>query len=211
MFERFREKYAPIRDSSSAEGGTWLHMRLLKAEGYAEFAAEFAGASFGGGLYRVHDQQSGPEALTLIAEAYPEFATRVCPFGYDWLGRQLVIDSGRVVGGQPQVLLMEPGTGQALEIPSSFTALHDEEILDYSDAVLASQFFDKWSAANGDFLPLRRDQCVGYKVPLFLGGKDIAENLDLTDLDVYWSICGQMRLSVMGFPPGTPIDEVSGS
>ncbi len=117
MFQRFRAEYAPLRDDVRA-GATWQHERLASVEGYLDFAAEFAGTTFGGGLYRVHDDTSGAQALSLIADAFPEYATRACPFGYDWLGRQFAVDSGREIAGQPQVLLLEPGTGEVLRTRS---------------------------------------------------------------------------------------------
>ncbi|MFG1621981.1 T6SS immunity protein Tdi1 domain-containing protein [Kribbella sp. NPDC049227] len=208
MFDRFRAQYAPLRDTVSG-GSTWQHERLAGVDGYSDLASEFAGVTFAGGLYRVHDEQSGARALTLIAEALPEFTARACPFGYDWLGRQFAVDSGRVAGGQPQVLLLEPGTGEALEVPLHFAGFHDEELIEYADAALATGFFDAWSAANGDSLPLGRNQSVGYRVPLFLGGHDTVENLELSDLEVYWSICGELRQGVRSLPPGTSINEVA--
>jgi hypothetical protein len=207
MFERFRAAYAPLRDAIPA-GSMWQHERLAGIEGYAEFASEFAGASFGGGLYRVHDAQTGPQALTLIAEAFPDFAERVCPFGYDWLGRQHVVHADRVEGGQPQVLMLDAGWGEVWEIPEPFVVFHDEVLLEQADAALALDFFEAWAAANGDALPLRRDQCVGYRIPLFLGGEDAVENLELSDLEVYWSISGQLGLATLSLPPGTPINRV---
>ncbi|WP_426297760.1 T6SS immunity protein Tdi1 domain-containing protein [Arthrobacter sp. R-11] len=209
MFERFRAVYGPLRDTPKA-GAVWEDERLVQVEGYAEFAAEFSGASFGNGLYRVHDDRSGPLAFTLIANEFPDFASRVCPVGYDWLGRQFAVDSGRLTAGQPQILLLEPGTGEALEIPVPFTGLHEEELIEYPDAALASDFFDVWSAANAGALPLRRDQCVGYRVPLFLGGGDVVENLEVSDMEVYWSICGQLRQGTSTLPPGTSINEIAG-
>ncbi|WP_326565906.1 T6SS immunity protein Tdi1 domain-containing protein [Amycolatopsis rhabdoformis] len=208
MFQRFRAEYAPLRDAIPA-GSTWRHERLVGVDGYLDFASEFAGATFGGGLYRVHDHASGAQASTLIAEAFPEYATRVCPFGYDWLGRQFAVDSGRTVAGQPQVLLLEPGTGEALEVPLSFAVFHDKELVEYAEAALATGFFDSWSGENGDSVPLRRDQCVGYRVPLFLGGQDVIENLEVSDLEVYWSICGQLRRRALNLPPGTVINGVT--
>ncbi|PZR51805.1 DUF1851 domain-containing protein [Xylanimonas oleitrophica] len=209
MFEHFRAQYATLRDAASATGASWRDERFAGVEGYAEFMAEFAGASFGGGLYRVHEARSGPQGLALVVEAFPELATRVLPFGYDWLGRQLALDTGRVDAGQPQVILLEPGTGEALEIPLSFVTFHDQELIEYADAALAAEHFQAWSAGNSGVLPLQRGQCVGYRVPLFLGGQDTVENLEVVDLDVYWSICGQLRQSVRDLPPGSLVDEVT--
>ena len=196
MFERFRVTYGPRRDALAA-GATWVHPLLNDIEGYASFAHEFAGASFSGGLYRVHDEETGLQSLSLVAHAFPEFAQRACPFGYDWLGRQFAVDSGRAGDGQPQVLLLEPGTGEALEVPVSFSAFHNDELVEHPDAAIASDFFATWSRTNADALPLLRNQCVGYKVPLFLGGEDATENLEVSDIDVYWTLCGQLRGQVL--------------
>jgi hypothetical protein len=178
--------------------------------GYVEFANEFAGASFDGGLYRVHDEQTGPLAMVLISEAFPEFADRVCPFGYDWLGRQFALDAGRLMDGQPLVLLLEPGTGEALEIPVSFVGFHDEELIEYADAALANEFFGAWSTQNPDTLPLDMVTCIGYRVPLFLGGRDTVENLEVSDLNVYWTMCGQLRRGIRDLPLGATVIDVSG-
>lgn len=195
MFERFQTAYARIRDSLEG-GSSWAHPCFSDVPGYAVFAREFAGASFGGGLYRVHDDVTGPQALSFVAAAFPEFAQRVCTFGYDWLGRQFALDSGRIVDGQPQVLLLEPGTGEALEIPVNFTGFHDDELVDHAEAALASDFFATWSSSNADRIPLLRSQCVGYKVPLFLSGADEIENLEVSDVEVYWTLFGQLRAQV---------------
>lgn len=36
------------------------------------------------------------------------------------------------------------------------------------------------------------NQCVGYKVPLFLNGQDDIDNRELSDMEVYWGLMGQM-------------------
>jgi Domain of unknown function (DUF1851) len=185
-------------------GEPWLDARLLAPSGYREFADRFAGCSFADGLYRLHDAESGPRGEALLAEAFPDFKDRACPFAYDWLGRQFASDARRLDQGEPLILLAEPGTGQVLETPFSFAAFH-EKLADMQEPALAATFFRDWAHANPSLLPLRRDQCVGYNIPLFLGGADTIENLEMTDLDVYWSLCGQLRAASDDLPPGTSI------
>lgn len=209
MFERFRAALAARRDPGLA-GPPWLPADLVVARGYAEFAAAFAGASFAGGLYRTHDALSGPRAWAAVREGFPELAHRACPFGYDWLGRQFALDAERVENGQRLVLLIEPGTGESLEIPVSFEAFHEAELVDYADAALATEFFEALADKHPEWIPIARDACIGYRVPLFLGGQDVVDNLEVTDLDVYWSICGQLRLGALKLPPGTTISGVTG-
>jgi hypothetical protein len=115
------------------------------------------------------------------------------------------VEAGRAGDGEPLVLLVEPGTGQALEVPFSFRLFH-EKLAELREPALAGAFFD--SKANAAQVPLRASDCVGYKVPLFLSGKDTLENLEVIDLEVYWSLSGQLREGTRNLPPGTSIGQV---
>ena len=35
---------------------------------------------------------------------------------------------------------------------------------------------------------LKHSECVGYKVPIYLNGKDEVSNLEVSDMEVYWGI-----------------------
>jgi type VI secretion system (T6SS) immunity protein Tdi1 len=99
--------------------------------------------------------------------------------------------------------MFEPGTGEALEIPSNIQTFHDGELIECADAALAIDFHQRW-LANGGAEPAYA-QCVGYRKPLFLGGTDELENLELSDLDVYWHLMGQLIAKTKGLPLGTPV------
>jgi hypothetical protein len=209
MFDRFVASFQ-VEPPGQKAGKPWADDRLLKITGYLELARRFAGCSFENGLYRIHDAVTGPQSASLIGDAFPRFSSRACPFGYDWLGRQFAADSGRREGGEPLVLLLEPGTGEALEIPFTFAAFH-EELAALQESALASSFFASWAGANPRCVPLSATQCAGYKIPLFLGGQDTVENLEVIDIDVYWSLSGQLRSGVRVLPPGTSIGRVDGA
>jgi hypothetical protein len=212
MFDRFIANFSLLPTGQRA-GDPWREPRLASTPGYLDLATTCAGCSFENGLYRVHDMTTGPRGLALIAEVFPEFAARACPFGYDWLGRQFALDSirtqERVDGaGDQLVLLLEPGTGQVLEVALGFEAFH-EQLADLREPALAAGFFGEWADANPALIPLKHTECVGYRVPLFLGGADTIENLEVIDLDVYWSLCGQLRQGTRRLPPGSSIRQVS--
>ena len=172
---------------------------------HAVLLGEFGGCTFDGGLYRVHTPVSATAANRLVADAFPEFRTRASCFAFDWLGRQFATDRERGAPSDREVLMFEPGTGQVLEIPVPFSAFHDEELVDYTEEALATSFFAAWKAAHGS--PLAFDECVGYRTPLFLGGHDDVENLELSDIDVYWTIMGQLRLQALRIRPGRAITD----
>ena len=58
---------------------------------------------------------------------FPEFAGRIVPFGYDWLGRHFALDLGRVKEGVPRVLMLEVGAGEAVQIPTSIEDFHNTD------------------------------------------------------------------------------------
>lgn len=121
-----------------------------------------------------------------VAAAFPEFAGRMTIFGCDWLGRVFATDSAR----GDEVLMLEPGTAEALEIPVDFAEFEASELVDNPDAALAMGFYQSWREAGG--AAPGPGECIGYRKPLFLGGADTLDNLELTDLAVYWSATAQI-------------------
>jgi hypothetical protein len=51
-------------------------------------------------------------------------------------------------------------------------------------------------------------QLYGYKVPPCLGGEYSIDNLEPTDIEVHFSLLGQIHKKVRTLPPGTPIGMV---
>ena len=105
------------------------------------------------------------------------------------------------------MLFLEPGTGEVLEIPGDVENFHDDVLVDQADAALAISFYSKWCRSGGGKPSYA--QCVGYQRPLYLGGSDEVENLQLTDFEVYWGLSAQLLAEVAGLPVGTPIGSVS--
>ena len=174
-------------------GPRWADPFLSSLPGYDELTSRFAGCSFENGLYRLHDASSGRRAADLIGEVFPELSTRSHSFAHSWRGDQFVIDSaGAPAPDGPPVVMLEPGTCQYFVLPMSFSSFH-ERFGELREPVFAASFFAAWAAANPRSVPLGPTQCVGYKLPLFLGGKDSPDNLQVSELEVYWRVCGQFR------------------
>ena len=83
--------------------------------------------------------------------------------------------------------LFEPGTGEAFDTDFNFYDFHNKEIPTNHLVCLASEYYEKWRKANNNYI-LPHNKCAGYKVPLFLNGKDVVENLEISDMEVYWEI-----------------------
>lgn len=159
------------------------------------------------GAYRLHRSEDVTRFTEFAIDAFPDFENRITCFGADWLGRQFATDHARLVRGVPQVLMLEPGTGEALEIPVDQACFHGQELVEEPDAAVAHLFFRRWIDAGG--ARPSYEQCVGYRTPLYLGGTDDLANLEVVDLDVYWTLAAQLLTQVRGLPIGTRIADAS--
>lgn len=159
---------------------------------YNDFISQLGGKKFGYGLFNSFSKDNVKKWTEIVSEAYPEFKSMFKLFGYDWLGRCFGIDLRDDTYGN--VLMFEIGTYDILEIPCLYEQFLNEEIPLYSDACLAEPFFDEWRDYSKEDIEYGR--CIGYKVPLFIGGLDTINNLENVDMEVYWSIIMQIRKKI---------------
>lgn len=113
-------------------------------------------------------------------------------FGYDWLGNCFGISKDEK--NSDKVILLEIGTGEILSTECYFEDFINNEIPYNADACLASQFYETW--LNNGGTTAKYGRCIGYKVPLFMGGQDDITNLEESDMDVYWGILSQLIIKL---------------
>jgi hypothetical protein len=191
MFERLRKVFGGAAD----------------AQGYDKPEANRSPKVFLDGAYRLHHTDDVARFTELACEAFPEVADRITCFAADWMGNQFATDEARVVNGEHQILLLEPGTGEVLQIPAGLDTFHHDLLLREPDATACHGTFKEWLKAGRK--PPTYEQCIGYQRPLFVGGVDDMDNLEVSDFEVYWSICGQLRAQIRDLPVGTKIGAVT--
>ncbi len=147
-----------------------------------DFLKVCSGKSFLNGLYRIHRIEDIEKWNEIIGKTFPPAKDQITVFGYDWLGRTFAI-----FYQTNTVLMFEPGTGEAFDTDINFNDFHNEEIPKKHLVCLASEYYDKWRLENDNYV-LPHNKCVGYKIPLFLNGKDTIDNLEISDMEVYWEI-----------------------
>lgn len=155
---------------------------ILKIDNKEEFMSIFDGKTFLDGMYRTFKSSEIDKWNAIVGDSFPLYKGKFTVFGYDWLGRVFAINN---INGT--VLLFEPGTGEVLDIPATFEDFHNIELVEYHEDSLASRFFESWQKENVGCV-LERTDCVGYKVPLFLNGNDTLDNLEVSNMEVYWEI-----------------------
>jgi hypothetical protein len=188
MFTPFHHHYPSCAASVNQDPAILADLEP-RAAGITELLSSSGGSSFSDGLYRLFHPAAIRSWTQTVESAFPAYRARIAVFGYDWLGRIFALDL-RSTGAQWSVLMIEPGTGESFEIPASFADFHNIELVDYAADALSKPFFDEWIAGGGERPDLT--ECIGYRIPLFLGGSDTVENLERTDMDVYWHLHGQL-------------------
>lgn len=188
MYERFLASFPPDGNEPPSD---FPDGALENLPGFRELCDVGAGMSFGNGIVRIHSKAQIVRAARLVGEAFPECSGAI-PIAKDWLGRQYVVPEGR----QPMLMLIEPGSGDVFEVDCGIEELFNTEMPADPVTYLASDLFSEWASVSDEVVPCGK--CVGFKVPLFLGGAGAVENLEISDEEVYWSLIGQLRSNMFG-------------
>lgn len=154
---------------------------------YDNFMNCFSGIQCANGLFNIFRKEDINKWSGIVKNTYLECDTEVSVFGYDWLGRIFAIDKNE----EKRILIFEIGTADILEVNCDFLEFLNEEIPLYNEACFATSFYIKWLCKKK--IPVIYGRCIGYKVPLFVGGKDVIRNLEDSDLEVYWYILSELK------------------
>ncbi len=159
------------------------------------------------GAYRLHRPEDVARFTRCISDVFPKLDGRFESFGTDWMGRQFALDHSRTEIGQPEVALLDPATAEIFEIPCGYTDFHKVEMVQFPNETIEYDKYKEWLSYGGE--QPSYGECVCHKVPLFLGGKDDFDNLEITDLEVCWGMTGQIATQARDLPVGTKINRVN--
>ena len=201
MFEQFLDRFG--RDKETMKAPIWRNSVLMATPGYSTISSKIAGQMIGDGLLYFFTQADGPNAQQFLVDAFPEFSGNAVPFARDWLGRVFAVNRMGIPEGTARLFLVEPGAAEVFEIDENFENFLNVALVNEPDTYLESDLWEVWRSSGGGAPNI--DQCVGFKTPLFLGGSGEIGNLELSDLQIYWHICGRMRIATRDLPPGTKI------
>ncbi len=180
----FLYRYSPDSDlgaprTTVAEGPTGPSQETGSPDVF-DLLTHMGGMSFGGGTYRLHRLDDLSAWNSSIGMAWPKTKGRVTCFAYDWAGRQFALFE------KTTVLQFNAGDLEWTEIPADLKAFHNEILVEMAEPALGLSFFEAWLGSGGA-RPMY-SECIGCKRPLFLGGSDWIDNLEVIDLEVYWTV-----------------------
>ena len=170
---------------------------------YRTFVIAFGGMQFGKGLFNVFDKGDLRYWENNVTKMFPEYKGRFELFGYDWMGRCFAVTS--LGADDEKILVFDPSTLEVSDIQLTFMDFINKAIPAAANECFSADAFINWYNTYG--IELKYLNCLGNKVPLFLGGNDELDNMELSDMDVYWHILGQTAAKLKNEAEGTVIEE----
>jgi hypothetical protein len=208
MFDKFKTSF--VIDSYLQQKNK-KQANLLKTSNQINcinvFLDEFEGSSFEKGLYRIHTTVNIDKWTTIVENAFPDFKNKIVCFAYDWLGRQFATCKNSVLDDNPPVIKFDIGSGTVYETTKNFLDFHNYELTEHGENNLDMTLFLNWLNSNNS--QLKFEQCLSYKIPLFLGGENNLSNIELSNMEVYWDLFGQILKQVRMLPSGSKITKIS--
>jgi hypothetical protein len=202
--KRFLSKYQVTADTRNAPVPAALRKRV--DDEFLFCLDQLGGKTFNHGIYRVYRGDQLAAASKIVGEVFRAVQGEAIVFAYDWSGRQFAIDFTTLVDGKPTVDCFDLGCPDSFCTDLHILEFHNRALVKDADAALAEPFYNRWRKKHKD--DIAPDKCVGYKVPLFVGGKDKVGNLALADMEVYPDFLAQAWNQVKDFPDGTPLGDV---
>lgn len=199
MYENFK-KNTKLEKVESAQNEFLINNISINAKALFN---ECGGASFDDGLYRIHTSLSSKYWANIVGKYFQKYVGKIVPFAYDWLGRQFALDTSR----KGLILMLDPATAEDFELQEDISTFHNQTLVE-KDSVLSESLFKETLNSLG-VKSINYKECVGYKVPLFLGGADAIDNYEVVDLEVYWEIACQIYHRIKDLPPGTKINSIN--
>jgi len=145
------------------------------------------GTSYNHGLFMLYDVSSSQHFTQRVETFFTNAKGKITCFGRDWLNRQFAINRDDT----SIIYQFDVVYNEVIEIPVDLKLFFEDEIIKYSNELLAESFFNNWQGKVK--IDLSCHQCVDYKIPPMLGGKDTIENLEVRDEDVAWEINSQLH------------------
>ena len=157
---------------------------------YQDFFDNLGGMQFGNGIFNtIHLEDAGKWEEYLV-DAFPRLEGKILPYAYTWEGTFFCVD---IRDGKS--IICDTGTSTCFALPVSMCDFLNNYVANKSADYLNAVEYRQWIAANG---PVPYGFCAGWKIPLFMNGEESMDNRELSDMEVYWGVLGQIRQQVMG-------------
>lgn len=198
MFKNFKSNFK----ESSVVKNTLIEIKNIPFK-YKELLLDCGGKSYDNGLYTIHTFKDSLHWTDLLSIYFKKFNGEIISFGHDWMGRQYCVP----VKSKECILIFDPATLEDFYVDEDLFFFHDNILANDKIGFLALDLFEE-GLNHLKINSIQYSQCLGFKTPLFLNGKEDVTNYQISDLDVYWDVEYQLFNQVNNLPNGTQVDKI---
>lgn len=198
MFKNFKLRFT----ESSCVENPLIEMKNIPFK-YKELLLDCGGKSYDDGLYTIHTFKDSLKWTDLLSQYYGKFKDEIISFGHDWMGRQFCVPTQ----SNECILMFDPATQEDFFIDDNLLNFHNTILYNDKIEFLAQDLFEK-ALRHLKIVAIDYKKCIGFKIPLFLGGKEEISNYQICDLEVYWDFEYQLFHQVKNVPDGTKVNQV---
>lgn len=173
-FNNFYKKFQLFKEYNLTKGDSNSIPSDLK-----QILVNLGGKSFNNGLIYIYTYDEMKRYTKIVEKAFPQAKGKIYCFSRDWLNRQFA-----VINYSPfSILQFDIVFEEIIHLDVTLKDFFEKEILKYKETnLLADEFFQE--CLNNKMQLIKYNQCVGYRVPPFLGGKDVVDNLQVIDSEI---------------------------
>ena len=151
--------------------------------------------TYNDGIYTIVSREEAEKLLPLVESVFPHIKGQIDIIAVDWMARVFAVDaSAKDASGLSTVSCYDLAAPSSFFTDSNFDEFHEQVAVDQQYALFNINQYEDWIKGNAP--PSDGVSCVGYKIPLFLGGEDALENQELSDRSVYLHILAEMHRSM---------------
>ncbi len=149
-----------------------------------EIMDKAGGRSYNNGLFVIYRQEDVGDYTEIIERLFPQAKDKIFCFGRDWLNRQFAVTNYKPF----TILQFDPNYRDITHIEVDLKQFFEQELILKCDDLCAKNYFLEWNKS------LNYSQCASYTVPIFFGGKDSVDNLQIIDSYVDLEILAQLQV-----------------
>ena len=139
------------------------------------------------GLFRIYNFKNILRRTQKGKEYFSSERSDYYCFGCDWTGRQFAVNYDN-----SHIFMLDHSINEFSHLKSTLEIFFCDFLVNMkNDVLLGTEFINIMDHLKID--QLVENQVLGFKVPLFLGGKDQLDNYIISDLDMDWDVSLQIK------------------
>ncbi len=159
------------------------------------------------GLYTIVTRDEASRLTKLAESIFPMASGKIAVYAVDWMGRLFATDTSTPDSiGAATVACFDFAEPSSFTTQANFEDFHNVVAIDMMAELFNMEQFTQWTSKNAP--PNDETSCIGYKVPLFLGGQDNQDNMERMDRSVYLHMLSELWSSATNLPSGSVVNQI---